>query len=407
MAEKETVMTVTLMRSDLYDAPAYTGAYLKLPASQRAIQDAMDRARIKDGQPYKVVECFNSQGDEISFIPDNPSLVELNFLAQRISELTEHDRIAFTGCAMMGKGNLGMRDLINQTYNLDDTHAIPAKNDRELGKFYVDNDFIGAVNRVPLEYQQELLELLDYEKIGCTQREAEGGIFQNGFYVVNGSGSWKTIYDGIHLPELAEEPPHVFKLQIAEASFGEYPDLENSSGEEQCVPLLLPATDKEILSTLEQLGAVSLEECVFHHCECPIPAPEQAFVFSEDIDKMNLLAHQIKELEGRGELPKFKAAFEIADCTDVDQALDLTQNLDCYDFYPDLSAPEEYVRQAFMERYHIPADDPDVQLLHFGRHGHGVMKDDTAHTTPYGIIRRNEKEMVLEYSKHQSTQQML
>ncbi|WP_282432416.1 hypothetical protein [Syntrophobotulus glycolicus] len=37
--------------------------------------------------------------------------------------MNEHDRIAFTGCAVRGEGKLGMRDLINQTYNLDDAHV--------------------------------------------------------------------------------------------------------------------------------------------------------------------------------------------------------------------------------------------------------------------------------------------
>jgi len=63
--------------------------------------------------------------------------------------------------------------------------------------------------------------------------------------------------------------------------------------------LLLPASDKEILAALEKLGMVSLEECVFSHCESPIPIPmlDQVFPFSEDIDKMNLLANHIRELE--------------------------------------------------------------------------------------------------------------
>ncbi|TCL54115.1 D12 class N6 adenine-specific DNA methyltransferase [Kineothrix alysoides] len=171
MPEKEKVMVVTLMRSDLYDAAGYAGAYLKLPAGRDEIKDALDRARISDGQPYKIMECFNSQGEEMSIIPDDPSLAELNFLARRVSEMDGHDRITFTGCALMGKGNMGMRDLINQTYNLDDAHAVPAKNDRELGKFYVDNDFIDAVNNVPPAYQRAaaFYKLVRYSYgSGCT-----------------------------------------------------------------------------------------------------------------------------------------------------------------------------------------------------------------------------------------------
>lgn len=402
MSEREKVITVTLMRSDLYDAPAYTGAYLTLPASQGELQDALHRARVTGNQSYQVVECFNMQGETLDFIPDRPALAELNFLAWRISELNEHDRLAFTGCAVKGEGSMGIRDLINQTYNLDDVHVVPARNDRELGKFYVDNDFIDAVNHVPTEYQKELLEWLDYEKIGRHQREAENGIFHNGFYVVNGTGSWNMVYDGVHLPEMPEEPAHVFKLQLAEASF-----VMDNPEPEHCVPLLLPATDKEILAALEQLGTATLDECVFYHCDSPIPVLAQAFSFSEDIDKMNLLAQRIKELESRGELSKFKAALEIADCTHIDQVLDLTSNLDCYDFYPELSSLEDYIKQDFLNRYQIPESDPALKLIRFSYCNPMQPQEANACPTPYGIIRRNDREMTLEYSSPKCGQQML
>ncbi|MGB8451857.1 MAG: hypothetical protein WCD89_05940 [Anaerocolumna sp.] len=403
MSEKEKVMTVTLMRSDLYYAPAYSGAYLKLPASQGEIQDAMDCARIKDGQPYKILECFNSQGDELAFIPVDPSLAELNFLAYRISKMNDHDRIAFTGCAMMGDGHPSMQSLVNLSYSLNDAHVVFVKNDRELGKFYVDNDFIDAVNHVPPEYQKEILEWLDYEKIGRHQREAEGGIYHDGYYVVNTFGTMNTAYDGVHLPELQEEPPYVFKLQLAEADF----EMDNLSEPEHCVNLLLPATDKEILTVLEQLSAASLDECVFYHCESPIPALEQAFSFSEDIDKMNLLAKRICELDKNGELPKFKAALEIDDCSDMDQALDLTRNLNCYDFYPELSSMEDYAKQEFLNRYHIPESDSTLKLIYFSCCDPRCMEARNAVATPYGIIHRNDQEMTLEYSSPGLGQQML
>jgi hypothetical protein len=351
MQEKEKVMTITLMRTDLYDAPGYTGAYLTLPASKGEVQDALHRARITEGQPYQIVECMNMEGVELDYIPEEPALDELNFLAYRISELSEQERMAFTGCAVMGEGNLGMRDLINQTYNLADVHVIPAKNDRELGKFYIDNDFIDAVNHVPQEYQKELLGLLDYEKIGCEQREAEGGIYCNGFYVVNGSGDWTPVYDGIHLAEISQEPPCVFKLRLTEASF-----TPEDKEPDRSTTLLLPASDNEILAALEQLST---------------------------------------------------AALEITVCSSIEQVLDLTQNLDCFDFYPELSTPEEYARQEFLKRYNIPKDEPILKYIHFSHCDSQLMQAASACTTPYGIIRRNDREMTLEYSRLQLGQQML
>lgn len=220
---------------------------------------------------------------------------------------------------------------------------------------------------------------------------------------MNDFGNQKQVYDGIHLPKIPEEPPYVLKLQLAKADF----ELNHAPEPEHTVPLLLPATDEEKVAVLEQLGAASLEECVFYHCTSPIPALDQAFSFSEDIDKMNLLAVRIRELESGGELPKLKAAFEIAGCSDIDQALDLTKNLDCYDFYPELSSPEDYAKQELLERYQIPEDDPLLKHIHFSRCDPNLMEEANACITPYGIIRRNDREMMLEYSSHQPSQQIL
>jgi len=77
------------MRADLYDSPTYTGAYLRLPANQNEIQDAMERARITANQPFKIVECYNNQGEYLEFIPENPQLDELNFLASRLAEMED------------------------------------------------------------------------------------------------------------------------------------------------------------------------------------------------------------------------------------------------------------------------------------------------------------------------------
>jgi hypothetical protein len=400
MSEKEKVMTVTLMRSDLFDVPAYIGAQLTLPAENGEIQDALHRARITGNQPYQFVECLNIHGEELSFIPDNPSLAELNFLAGRISALSVHDRIAFTGCAMIGNGHPTMQTLINITYNLENVHIIKAKNDRELGKFYIDNDFVDAFNHIPPEYQEEVIELLDMEKVGRIRREAEGGIYLNGIYVVNDSGNQEQVYDAIRLPEMPEEHSYIFKLQLAQASF----DLDNAEPE-HCVTLQLPATDKEILAALEQLGTASLDECVFYHCESPIPALEQAFSFSEDIDKMNFLAGCIHELGDKEELPKFKAALEAVGCADIDQVLDLTQNLDCYDFYEMLSL-EDYGEE-IIRKHGLETSDHAFALFDFGDLGERMMHKDGLLQTNYGVIRRNEKEMVLEYSSPQLGQQML
>ncbi len=399
--QKEKVMTVMLMRSDLYDKPGYVGAYLNFPARQDELQDALDRARIREGQPYQIVECYNMQGEELDFIPENPSLDELNVLSHRISEMSDYDRLAFTGCVMMSDNKPDMQTLINLTYSLTDVRVIPIDNDRQLGEFFVENDFIDAVSYVPTEYQEELMELLDYKKIGEKQRIAEKGIYYKGYYLMNDANALNQVYDGVHLPELQEEPSYVFKLQLEEGTF-----LPEDQEPDRSTILFLPASDKEILVALEKLGVASLEECIFSHCESPIPMLDQVFPFSEDIDKMNLLANHIRELECVGELPKFKAIVELGLCYDIDQALSITQNLDCYDFYPELSSMEEYAKREFINRYHIPESEPALKLLRFYNCDIDWMQKTDIITTNYGILRLKEREMTMDYSIQQTGQQM-
>ena len=401
MSEKEKVLTITLMRADLYDTPNYVGACLKLPASRNEIQDAFDRARIKEGQPYKLMECLDVNGDELIFTHGNTNLAELNFLADRISKLDEYDRRAFYGCIMLYDNKPDIRTLINLTYGLTDVRVIPIDNDYELGKFFVDNDFIEAISNVPHEFQEELMDILDYEKIGKNQREAEKGIYYNGYYVMNDADVLKQIYDGIHLPEQSVLKDYIFELMVCDSTF--YP-----SDIDECTMLRLPATQEEIAEVLKEQDIKNFDGCVVFTNKSSIPKLNGVFGEYEDIEKIKLLAERIYELRCQGQEAKYKAALELMDCTDIDQALDLTQNLDCYDFYPELSTVEDYVRKEFLERYHIPEDEPFLKFIHFYCYDHAHMQEANMCTTPYGIIRCNDREMKLEYSSPQQFgQQML
>lgn len=393
MAEQEKVMTATLMRSDLRWTFAYLGGRLGLPASPSEIQDAMDRARIRSGQEYLIAECLDMDGGEIGCLPDSPSLAELNFLARRLRNMSEYEQKTFNGCVKMGR--LNMKGLINLTYSLDQVHVVQAGNDRELGRFYAGNGFIDALEDIPAQHQEEVFDFLDFEKIGRRQREAEGGVFLDGEYVVRESPELRPVYNGLHLPALPQEPSYGFRLTLISMP----PDSNIPPEDMPSVPLDLPAGEREIGSALRKLGAASLDDCVFSHCASPIPALDQAFSFSEDIGKMNELASRLSELGKNGQLPKFKAALEAANCSDIDEALDLTHNLDCFDFYPDLISPEDYAKQRFLEKYHIPADEPMTAQLRFVQSDAPKMEQDMAFATPYGIIRRSGRQPELQLSR--------
>ncbi|OLN30067.1 antirestriction protein ArdA [Desulfosporosinus metallidurans] len=399
MSEIQKVMTITLMRADFYDSPAYTGAYLRLPANQNEMQDAMERARITASQPFKIVECYNNQGEYIDFIPENPSLDELNFIASRLEEMEDWQKIAFKGLVQMEKTPPTMQTLINITYNMDDIQCVPVKNDAELGEFYLDNGFVDAVNEIPDEYMEGILEFIDLEKVGRIQRKAEGGVYMDSHYVVKDFENLKQVYDGSQLPEQSAGNDYVFNLLLENG----VEELKNNGG--QC--LALPASPEEISEALRYLKATSLDDCIIARSESIIPRLDNNFSFSEDIEKISILADRIKELESQGMLSKYKAVLEFTDCTDIDHTLDLTQNLNCFDFYPEMSSPEDFGKLALLKASGLKPDDIAFKYLEFTHYGYTMMEKDGVNSTAYGLVRRNEKELVLEYCRPSIGQQMI
>lgn len=387
MPEQEKVMTVTLMRSDLYDSPAYTGAYLQLPASQSEMRDALERARVAGDQSYQVVECFDSRGEYLEFIPENPSLTELNFLAQRISSLGESERLAFASRAAAEK-TPDMKKLINITYNLKEIIILAGLgNDRDLGKFYVDNDMVEELREVP----DKALKFLDYEKIGLEYREAEKGEFINGSYMLNHNLDFEEVYDGVHLPEQPAGEDYVFKLLVCDGTF--YP-----SEVDECTPLNLPATADEIAHVLDEQNIPDFDGCVVYKNESAIPQLNGVFSDYVDIESLRLLADRINELKEQGLTAKYKAVLEFTQCSDLYSALDLAKNLDCFDFHPEMSGAAAYGKLALLKTSGLATGDPVFKHLEFEKYGQEMMKQDGASATQYGLVLYNDKEPVLEYS---------
>lgn len=379
MAEKEKIMTVTLGSAADDASPYQEGVRLRLPAEPGEVQDALDRARVRTGQPYKITECLNAQGDDLTFLPENPRLEELNILARRIEDLSDFERHAFDGCVKM-LDKPSMRDLINLTYSLDDVHVVQATDDYALGKFYADNGFLSVLEDLPSEQQDALYDLLDFDKIGRKQREAEGGVFLGEYYITRESTALKEIYTGTYLNDPPK--PYIFRLNLLRLTAG----MKLPPSDKPGVSLKLPAEEREIENALRQLGVKSLDDCVFTHCDSPIPALRQAFDYSTDIGRLNELAHCLREVEQAGELAKFKATLEMEGCTDVGQTIDLARNLDAYEFHPALT-PEDYGEE-LIRKHGLDTSDHAFELFDFGGYGERMMHRDGLALTDYGAIRR-------------------
>lgn len=61
----------------------------------------------------------------------------------------------------------------------------------------------------------------------------------------------------------------------------------------------------------------------------------------EDMEKLNTLAWRIKKFSDDRTLMKYKAVLELELCNELDMALDIAGNLDCYDFDPKIVSPRQ------------------------------------------------------------------
>ena len=145
------------------------GTTLDLPAKPWELLDALERLRLREGQePYWQVEDLGRY-DFLTPYLDGYDLYKFNALAEKISTFDDVNARAFEGLVQMkidklcqsNGSELTIQWMLDLAYSVDCCHVVPEiRDDAALGKFYVENDFLPELERVP----DKVLELLDYEK---------------------------------------------------------------------------------------------------------------------------------------------------------------------------------------------------------------------------------------------------
>ena len=106
--------------------------------------------------------------------------------------------------------------------------------------------------------------------------------------------------------------------------------------------LAFPSTTEEVQALLKRISidGVRYEEIFITDYETDIPGLYDCLGEYESIDELNYLADLLDGLS-EGEMELFAAAVEHGEHTgSVKELINLTQNLDCYDFYPGVTDDE-------------------------------------------------------------------
>ena len=368
------------------DAGNWLYADLQLPAEEHEIRDAFQRARITSSDvyhEYSIYEC-----EAIPILPfrrlDSPSIDELNFLAKRLDELNEMERIVLRAVSprILKAGEdeiISPKDLINMTYGLDDVSVIANVNSsRDLGQFVIDNDLNLDVEAIP----KDSLYLLDAVKIGQLQQQNDGGVFMDGYYILAGEYELPEVYDGITLPTEESTPWYAFKLDVTRPSKGD--DL--GEVEKMAETLILPVEREDADALAQRLGLERIEDCVYLGFESSVPQIDgDKFGDMHNFDQLNNLSEMMLEMSPSDQV-KFKAVLSAEEPENIEQILDVARSLDQYEFAP-MVEDEAHFFKSYLQRHLDTKVDPRwLDSLLARNEGTELLERVGGTLTDYGVI---------------------
>lgn len=158
-----------------------------------------------------------------------------------------------------------------------------------------------------------------------------------------------------------------------------------------------PTTEEEMQKVFERIGIGSTdefgqpyEEWFITDYECPVHGVYDMLSEYESLDKLNYLASRIDEMD-KWEQEKFVAIMEAGcdEASDIDDLINLTYNLDCYDFIPDIHDESDlgyyYVHDAGI--YSEKELGPLAKYIDYERFGRDIAMDESGKFTDEGYIR--------------------
>lgn len=345
------------------------GTPLDLPAKPWAMRDALEKLRLREGQePYWQVEDLGRY-DFLAIHLDKCDLYQFNALAEQLSTFNEADAIAFEGLVQMENDELTVQRLLDLAYSVDCCHVVPeVRDDAALGKFYVENDFLPELEKVP----DKVLEMLDYAKIGRTMRQGEQSVITPHGYVERHSELKQAPAD---LGKPPRKPAYIMRFLC--------------SNENQTVPLNLPASQPELNTMLTRLALDDWQEM---HLECEDTAVPDMWSFTDmaydGMEQLNRFARCLADLDANGELTKFKAVAQQLQLFRLEEAIALTDHLDEYSFEPEIHSPRELAR----DELGVITGEKECKLLlphlDLDAYGRDVMRRDNGILGDYGYLAR-------------------
>ena len=335
----------------------------KFPMTVFEMEDVLDKLK----QTESVVRFEISEYDNMK-LPSSichrdfsADIYRLNMFAERLENLNSAEMTAFKSL-METNPESDFEDMLLMTFGLDSVMVYPCSGCRELGETVIENEMMPELEGC----SDEVLTLLDPEKVGSLMQKQDGGVFVDEHYCVT-SGY---------------EPPDI-NIEIGRP--------------ERCFFRLLIVPEE---GKIEQAQRISLP------CETEITAdfcngicldyqsalPNLTLDDASKIDEINDLAKSLSELS-HNDFVKLKAVMEAENICEISDTPDCIGRLEEYEFDINVSDQSDFGR-VYLSR-NLPANFDismleNMDLFDFGQ---GILSHNHGEVTSYGAISGRGQEL--------------
>ena len=155
-----------------------------------------------------------------------------------------------------------------------------------------------------------------------------------------------------------------------------------------------PTTAEEMKKVFDRIGigqkdefGQPYEEWFITDYDCYVGALYDKLGEYENLDELNYLAAKLEEM-GQGEYAQFQAAMEVGDHSgSLQEIINLTDNLDCYDLYPSIQDYDDLGRYYIEELDAMQVPEHLRNYIDYEVYGRDVAMDESGDFTDLGYVR--------------------
>jgi len=182
-----------------YNEGKLVGMWHDFPTTKEEIIQTFKAIGI-DGINYEefFITDYDTEVEGIyDYLSEYASINELNYLAEKIQDMTRYDLERFESAVQLGEYCGSLKSLINLTDNLDCfDYLVGVTDDYDLGYYWLNES--GCYDTQSMGF---LHTYFDYESFGRDISLEESGAYTNTGYIRNNGDNFNEEYDGMNIPD--------------------------------------------------------------------------------------------------------------------------------------------------------------------------------------------------------------